>query len=281
METDIQVTRDGAVGVITMARRHRYGSLDVASTRDLRRVALRLARDVDVRCIVLRGQGGIFCTGVDLKAIRAGTEDAALDYLHPTPRATGRYGARFKEMLEYLHCTISELRRTPKPVIAAVDGMAAAGGFGLALACDLVVASQRALFEYAYFKTALTGAESTTFFLPQILGLRRALELALLNRRVSAPEALQLGLASRVVPTERFEDEVAILARELAAGPTASYGAAKRLMNDSAAGYRLDRHLDRELEELVFAADGQDFAEGLSAFFEKRPARFTGQPGGV
>ena len=101
------------------------------------------------------------------------------------------YGESFKEILEYLHSAISEFKRAAKPFIAAVDGMAAAGGFGIAMACDLVYASERATFEWAYGKTALTGAESSTFFLPRLVGLRKALELALRNPRLDARAALQ------------------------------------------------------------------------------------------
>jgi 2-(1,2-epoxy-1,2-dihydrophenyl)acetyl-CoA isomerase len=226
----IRVSRDGGVGVLTIDRRDRFNSLDVQTARDLRKAGLQLARDAEVRVIVVRGTGGIFCSGADLKYIRAGGDAADLAYLSPAARTTpGGYGAIFKQILEYLHSTISELRRAPKPVIAAVDGVAAAGGMGLAMCCDLVVASERSTFEYAYFKTALTGAESSTFFLPRLVGLRRAMELALLNPRLSAREARDAGLVSLVVPDASFDDEVAALARRLAAGPGGGPAAAHPL----------------------------------------------------
>ncbi|MGH7894464.1 MAG: enoyl-CoA hydratase/isomerase family protein, partial [Candidatus Binatia bacterium] len=188
---------------------------------------------------------------------------------HPAGR-----GEVMRQILEYLHATISELRRAPKPVVAAVDGMAAAGGFGLAMACDLVVCSSRATFEWAYPKTGLTGAESATFLLPRLLGLRRALDMVLLNPRLDAEQALGLGLVSAVHPAERFEAGVQALTGRLAAGPAAAFAATKALLNLASGMDRLDQHLDRELEELVRAADGAEFAEGLDAFLEKRPARF-------
>jgi 2-(1,2-epoxy-1,2-dihydrophenyl)acetyl-CoA isomerase len=269
---------EGEVGLITIDRRERFNSLDVRTARDLRKAGLQLARDRTVRAVVLRGSGGIFCSGADLKYIRDGGDRAELGYLTPEQRETPKgYGEIFRQILEYLHSTISEIRRAPKPFIAAVDGAAAAGGLGLALACDLVVASERSTFEYAYFKTGLSGAESSTFFLPKLVGLRRAADLALLKPRLGAREARDLGLVSVVFADDGFEAEVASLAGRLARGPTAAHAAAKRLMNEAAGVDRLDHHLDRELDELARVADGPDFAEGIAAFFGKRAPRFRGE----
>ncbi|MFL6248023.1 MAG: enoyl-CoA hydratase/isomerase family protein, partial [Thermoanaerobaculia bacterium] len=184
------------------------------------------------------------------------------------------YGNAFQQILEYIHSTISEIRRAPKPFIAAVDGIAAAGGFGLAMSCDLVIASDRATFEWAYAKTGLTGAESSTFMLPRLIGLRRALELLLLNPRLDAARALEYGLINSIVPAASFDEEVSRLAGQLAAGPTEALGIAKELLNQAAGMDRLDIHLDRELEQLTRIANGSNFAEGIDAFFAKRPARF-------
>ena len=183
-------------------------------------------------------------------------------------------GAIFKQILEYIHSTISEIRRAPKPFIAAVDGIAAAGGFGLAMSCDLVIASERATFEWAYSKTGLTGAESSTFMMPRLIGLRRAFELLFLNPRLDAKRALDIGLITGVHPTETFEAEVHKLAQQLAGGPTEALGIAKEMLNQAAGMDRLDFHLDRELENLARIADGANFAEGIDAFFEKRLAQF-------
>jgi 2-(1,2-epoxy-1,2-dihydrophenyl)acetyl-CoA isomerase len=268
----------GAVGLLTIDRRERFNSLDVRTARDLRKAGLQLARDTSVRAVVLRGTGGVFCSGADLKYIRAGGDPADLGYLSPEKRATPPGpGEIFRQILEYLHSTISEIRRAPKPFIAAVDGAAGAGGLGLALACDLVLASERSTFEYAYFKTGLSGAESSTFFLPKLVGLRRAADLALLNPRLDARQACDMGLISAVFANDAFDAEVLGTATRLAAGPTAAYAAAKRLMNEAAGVDRLDHHLDRELDELARVADGPDFAEGMTAFFEKRTPRFRGK----
>ncbi len=278
--SNIQMEKDGGVGLITIARKERFNSLDVETARDLRKAGLQLARDASVRAVVLRGAGGIFCSGADLKYIRAGGDARDLGYLQPARDAGDQgadpgFGAIFKQILEYIHSTISEIRRAAKPFIAAVDGVAAAGGFGLAMSCDLVFASERASFEWAYSKTGLTGAESSTFFLPRLLGFRRAMDLLLLNPRLDARRAYEMGLVSGVFPTDVFDAEVMAVARKLAAGPTEALGIAKQLMNQAAGMDRLDYHLDRELENLARIADGSNFAEGMTAFFEKRAPEFA------
>lgn len=274
----IRVERRGPVGVLTIARRERLNSLDVETAQDFRKAGLQLARDKEVRSVLIRGEGGVFCSGADLKYIRDGGNEIDLGYLQPSTRQpTEGYGEIFKQILEYIHSTISEIRRAPKPFIAAVDGPAAAGGFGIAMSCDLVVASERAWFEWAYFKTGLTGAESSTFFLPRLVGLRRALELVLLNPRLSARDALEWGLINQVFPDDSFDERSFEIAHELAESPTSAVAAAKNLLNQAAGMDRLDVHLDAELTELARIADGPNFAEGITAFFEKRAPRFESE----
>ncbi len=274
----IRIERDGAVGLLTIDRKERFNSLDVATAQDLRSAGLKLARDPAVRAVVLRGTGGIFCSGADLKYIRAGGDERELGYLAPEARPVPPgHGEVFKQILEYIHSTISEIKRAPKPFIAAVDGVAAAGGLGIAMACDLVLCSERAVFEWAYGKTALTGAESSTFFLPRLVGYRRAMGMALLNPRLDAAAALAWGLVNEVYPTDRFDAEVAAAARRVAEGPTRSFAVTKALLNQSALVDRLDVHLDRELDELSRIADTRDFGEGIEAFFAKRPPKFEGK----
>jgi 2-(1,2-epoxy-1,2-dihydrophenyl)acetyl-CoA isomerase len=271
----IRTRVEDAVGFITIDRPARFNSLDVRTAQDLRRAGLALARDSNVRVVVLSGSNGMFCSGADLKYIRSGGDHDDLGYLSPEARVTpAGFGERFKQILEYLHSTIAEIRRAPKPFIAAVDGVAAAGGFGLAMCCDLVVASERASFEWAYSKTGLTGAESSTFMLPRLVGFRRAMELVLLNPRLDAARALEFGLINRVYPTASFDEQVRRMAETVAAGPPAALAVAKSLLNQAAGIDRLDVHLDRELENLTRIADGGEFEEGLESFFAKRPPRF-------
>lgn len=255
--SSIRLSVEQSVGTITIDRPQRFNALDVETARDLRKAGLQMARDPNVRAVVLQGTNGVFCSGADLKFIRAEAKEE-------------RYGAQFKEILEYIHSTISEIRRAPKPFVAAVDGIAAAGGFGLAMSCDLVIASEAAVFEWAYAKTGLTGAESSTFMLPRLIGLRRALEMLFLNPRIDAQRALDIGLVTMVRPMS----DVPAIARRLAEGPTEAFGIAKDLMNQAAGIDRLDFHLDRELASLARIANGADFAEGITAFFEKRPPVF-------
>jgi 2-(1,2-epoxy-1,2-dihydrophenyl)acetyl-CoA isomerase len=273
----IRIERDGAVGIITIARRERFNSMDVATARDFRKAGLGFARDEAVRCVVVRGEGGVFCSGADLKYVRE--KGDADDFGYLVPEGAGEppgYGESFKQILEYIHSTISEIKRAPKPFIAAVEGIAAAGGFGIAMACDLVYAAESAAFEWAYHKTGLTGAESSTFFLPRLVGLRKALELVFLNPRLTAHEAQAAGLVTAVFPDDVFEGEVMAVAQRLAAGPTEAYGIAKALVHRAAGIDRLDWHLDEELRHLARIADGADFREGLDAFFAKRAPTFVG-----
>lgn len=271
----IRIERAGGVGRITIDRPERFNSLDVDTARDFRKAGLRLARDERTRCVVVAGTGGIFCSGADLKYVRERGDREDFGYLHPEDHSPeNSYGESFKQILEYLHSTISEIVRAPKPFIAAVDGVAAAGGFGLAMSCDLVFASERSRFEWAYHKTGLTGAESSTFFLPRLVGLRKAFELVYLSPRLSAAEAKTHGLVNDVFADDEFDERVTEIATRLAAGPTRALGIAKRLIHGAAGVQQIDYHLDEELRLLAQIADEPDFAEGLAAFFEKRAPRF-------
>jgi 2-(1,2-epoxy-1,2-dihydrophenyl)acetyl-CoA isomerase len=266
---------DAGIGYLTIDRRERFNSLDVETARDLRHAGLTLARGDEVRVVVLEGTNGVFCSGADLKYIRAGGLPADLGYLSPAARETPETtGACFKQILEYLHSTIAEIRRAQKPFIAAVDGIAAAGGFGLAMCCDLVYASERAVFEWAYSKTGLTGAESSTFMLPRLVGFHRAMELVLLNPRLTAVQAYEFGLVNDVFPIETFAGDVHAVAARLAASPVQALGIAKGLLSQAAGMDRLGVHLDRELDHLQRIADGAEVAEGLECFFAKRAPRF-------
>jgi 2-(1,2-epoxy-1,2-dihydrophenyl)acetyl-CoA isomerase len=274
----IRIEHEGPVGVLVIDRPARFNSLDVATARDFRKAGLQLARDKDVRCVIVRGTNGIFCSGADLKYIRAQGTQEDFGYLRPEGTAAPPgFGEGFKEILEYLHSTISEIKRAPKPFIAAVDGVAAAGGFGIAMACDLVFAADDAMFEWAYHKTGLTGAESSTFFLPRLVGLRVAMGLVLLNPRLTAAQAKELHLINEVFPRASFAGDVMAVAQRIAAGPTEAFAVAKSLINQAAGVEQLDYHLDAELQRLARSADGRDFAEGLDAFFGKRSAAFDGQ----
>ncbi len=278
MASHIVCQSRSGVGTITIDRANRFNSLDVATAQDLRRAGLRMARDESVRIVIIRGTGGVFWSGADLTYVRAGGDNEELGYLRPELGAAAQgFGDVLKQIVEYIHSTISEIRRAPKPFVAAVDGVAAAGGFGLAMACDLVVASERSSFEWAYGRTGLTGAESSTFLLPRLLGFRRAMELVFLSPRLDARRALETGLINAVHPAGEFEAQVGELAERLAAGPTRAWAEAKALINQACGMDQMEHHLDREIESLNRVANGPDFASGLEAFLAKQPPKFHGE----
>jgi len=270
-ESAVRIERRGAVGVIVLDRPERFNSLDVRTAQDLRRAGLALARDEKIHCVILRGRPEVFCSGVDLKYVGEGGRQEDLAYLVPERdrAAPPSRGAVFKQVLEYVNSTIAEIRRAPKPFVAVVEGVAAAGGLGLALCCDLVIAGERASFEWAYGKTGLSGAESATFLLPRLIGLRGALDLALLSPRLDAREAEARGLVSRVVAADELEAELQAIGERLAAGPTGALARQKRLINRAAGMDALDAHLDAEVEALVASADSEEFEVGLERFLAR------------
>jgi 2-(1,2-epoxy-1,2-dihydrophenyl)acetyl-CoA isomerase len=272
---DIDLAVEDGVGWLTIDRREAFNSFDVETAQDFRKAGLQLARNDDVRCAVVTGTGDAFCSGADLRYVYEEGEEEDLSYLMPAAKDTEEgYGASFKQMLEYIHSAIAEIRKAPKPFVAAVDGIAAAGGFGIAMSCDLVYASTDASFEWAYPKTGLTGAESSTFFLPRLVGFRTAMELMLRTPRLDPQEAEELGLINDVFDADEFDERIDEITRELADGPTEAYGIAKGLINEAAGMDRLDSHLDNELGNLARIAEGRNFSEGLEAFFEKRDPDF-------
>jgi 2-(1,2-epoxy-1,2-dihydrophenyl)acetyl-CoA isomerase len=202
----------------------------------------------------------MFCAGGDLAHFRASGDDL--------PR-------ELREITTYLHAAISLLSRLRVPVIAAVNGAVAGAGIGLLCAADLVIAAASARFTLAYTRVGLTPDGGSTFFLPRILGTRRALELMLTNRTLSAAEALDWGLASEVVPDEQLAERATVLARGLADGPTAAFAGVKRLLAGSA-GESLEAQLEHESRTIADAARSADAREGMAAFFDKRPAKFQG-----
>jgi 2-(1,2-epoxy-1,2-dihydrophenyl)acetyl-CoA isomerase len=246
----------GEVATITLNRPASYNALNLALARDLFQATLEADDDRAVRCIVITGAGRAFCAGGDIR-----------DFNDNAPRI----GLVLKELTTYLHGTVSKLARTPKPVIMAVNGVAAGGGMSLALSGDLVIAASSATFAMAYSKIAASPDGSSSYFLPRIIGVRRALELHYTNRALSAREALEWGLVNRVHEDAEFAGAVAALARELAAGPTFAFGQAKLLFHQST---QESLESQMELESLAIAACGrtEDFRNGVAAFATKQPA---------
>jgi 2-(1,2-epoxy-1,2-dihydrophenyl)acetyl-CoA isomerase len=249
------------VATITLNRPEAYNALDLGLGRELFHAALEVDEDPDVRCVVITGAGKAFCAGGNVK-------DFA-DNL-------SRIGILVKELTTYLHGAVSRLTRSAKPVIMAVNGVAAGGGLSFALSGDVVIAAESARFTMAYSKIAATPDGSSSYFLPRLIGLRRTLELYLTNRVLSAREALEWGLVTRVVPDAELKDAVEALARELAAGPTLAIGGAKRLFHQST-WESLETQMELEAQAIAASGHTEDFREGVTAFANKKTPTFRGR----
>lgn len=252
---------EGGVATVTLDRPESANVLDLTMAEELAKVAIRCDEDPAIRAVILTGQGRFFSAGGDLKSFA--TAGAGL-------------GALIKEMTLHFHGAVSRLSRMDPPVIAAVNGVAAGAGFSMAAACDLIVAAESATFVSAYTAAALSPDGSSTYFLPRMVGMRRAAELMLTNRTLSAAEALEWGFVNRVVADEQLSAEVAALAGRLAAGPTRAFGAVKGMLHAS-----LDSSLETQMEmEARLIADmtrTDDGLEGIAAFVDKREPTFHGR----
>jgi 2-(1,2-epoxy-1,2-dihydrophenyl)acetyl-CoA isomerase len=253
--------RADQVATITLNRPDAYNAFNLELGRDIFAAALEVDEDADVRCVVITGAGKAFCAGGDVKEFVDNQ---------------GRIGAHVKELTTYLHGAVSRLVRSPKPVITAVNGVAAGGGFSLALSGDLVLAAESARFTMAYSKIAATPDGSSSYFLPRLIGVRRATELYYTNRVLSAKEALEWGLITRVVPDAEFAGAVRALARELAQGPTRAFGGAKLLFHQSTTE-SLETQMELEAQAIASAGRSEDFRDAVRAFAEKKTPTFKGR----
>ena len=257
----LTVERAANVATLTLNRPDAYNALNLPLGRELFEASLEVDEDPDVRCVVITGSGRAFCAGGDVKDF--------VDNL-------GRIGVHIKELTTYLHGAISRLCRSDKPVIMAVNGVAAGGGFSLALSGDLVVAAESAKFTMAYSRIAATPDGSSSYFLPRLVGLRRSLELYLTNRPLTAREALEWGMITRVVPDAELSAEVGRLARELAQGPSKAFGAAKRLFHQST-WESLETQMVLEAQGIAACGHTEDFRAGVTAFAQKATPTFRGR----
>lgn len=251
--------QDGAVARITLNRPDAANGLNGVLGRELAAAAARCAHDPSVRAVVLTGTGRFFSAGGDLRAMTA----------HEGPT-----GAFVKSIADDLHRAVSTLARMDAPVVVAVNGVAAGAGFSLAVSGDLVLAAASASFTMAYTRAGLSPDGGATYLLPRLVGLRRAQELILTNRTLSAAEACEWGLVTRVVADEELPDAAAELAGQLAAGPLGSHGVVKRLLLES---YANGPEVQMEIEGRAIGAraDSPDGQEGIRAFLEKRRPQFS------
>jgi 2-(1,2-epoxy-1,2-dihydrophenyl)acetyl-CoA isomerase len=248
---------DAGVGRLTLARPDAGNAIDLELATELDAVTASWANRDDLRVVVVRGDGPRFCVGGDLRAF-AGRDDLPL---HLT------------EVTAHLHAALARLGRLRAPVVVGVHGSAAGAGFSLACSGDIVLAAASATFVLAYRAVGLTPDGSVTWYLPRVVGLRRALDLALTNRAIDAAEAERLGLVSRVVPDDALDDEVEATVADLASGPATALAATKRLLRASG-GNALEQQLELETEALAAAAGSSDAEEGIAAFLAKRQPRF-------
>ena len=252
--------RDG-VAHLTLNRPDAANTIQLEICRELMEATIAIDEDPSVRAVVLGGKGKMFSGGGDLKSFSG---------------QGGRLPAYAKEVTTYLHAAVSRLTRMEAPVVAAVHATAAGAGMSLVCACDFVIAAKSAKFTMAYTKAGLTPDGSSTYFLPRIVGLRRALELTLTNRMLSADEAADLGIATRVVPDAEVHEAADAFARELAAGATRAYGLTKRLFHQSFVE-TLETQMELESRAIADIMRTDDAKEGIDAFVNKRAPKFRGR----
>jgi len=258
----VNLFRRGGAAKIELNRPERVNAWNDQFSADMLAALQAVTEDADVRAILITGAGRGFSSGADLKASLA---DTAAD---GRPDVYGRLTKRY-------HPLIVGVREVPKPVVAAVHGAAAGIGASLAFACDLIVAAESAYFLLAFVNIGLVPDGGSSLLVPTRVGFTRAAEMSLLGERVGAGQALDWGLINRVWPDEEFPARADELVMRLAAGPTRSYAGAKRQLNTWLYD-RMEAQLELEARIQQEAAGSADFLEGVMAFAEKRPPKFTG-----
>jgi 2-(1,2-epoxy-1,2-dihydrophenyl)acetyl-CoA isomerase len=254
---------DVAAGIatITLNRPEAFNALDAQLAHEFHDAIIVCSEDEAVRVVVVTGTGRAFCAGGDVKGFCE-----KIDTI----------GAHVKRLTTDLHGAVSRMIRMSKPVISAVNGVAAGGGMSLALAGDLILATESARFTMAYTQIGASPDGSSTFTLPRLVGVKRALELTLLNPVLSAAEALEWGIVNRVFPDDDFSQEVQKIASQLAQGPTQAYGRTKALFYSSTSE-TLETQMEQETLHIAASGKTTDFREGIFAFAEKRSPTFQGR----
>jgi 2-(1,2-epoxy-1,2-dihydrophenyl)acetyl-CoA isomerase len=256
--------KDG-IGSVTLNRPGALNALTPEMTDGLIEATGRFERDDAVRAVVIQGAGEHFMAGGDIKGFHKSLSEDRAGHV-----------ARLEMRVVKAHQTIYHLRRMAKPVLVSVQGAAAGFGLSLILAADLAIASEDAFFTLAYRHIGLSADGGATYFLPRIVGERRALEIALLGERFTAARAREIGILNWVVPRAALAEETAKLARRLAEGPTVALGRAKQLIRASLDN-SWDEQSHREAEGLAAVAATEDHLEGVAAFVEKRAPVFRGR----
>ena len=260
MNNSILIKIENQVAYITLNRPDVFNSFNREMALSLQSILDDCEHNNDVRSIVITGNGKAFCAGQDLKEVTS-------PELNPG----------FKKILEeHYNPIITRIRAINKPIIAAVNGVAAGAGANIALSCDLVVASNKASFIQAFSKIGLIPDSGGSFFLPRLIGFQKAAALMMLGDKVTAEEAEELGMIFKVISSESFNEEVEKLAVKLANMPTKALGLIKELLNKSITN-TLEQQLELEGKLQIKAALSEDYTEGVNAFMEKRKPIFKGK----
>ncbi|MFV0573360.1 MAG: enoyl-CoA hydratase-related protein [Xanthomarina gelatinilytica] len=247
------------IAYITLNRPEVFNSFNRDMALSLQSIFDDCESNNTVRAIVLTGKGKAFCAGQDLKEVTS-------PELNPG----------FKKILEeHYNPIITRIRNIEKPIIGAINGVAAGAGANIALACDVVVAHEKVSFIQAFSLIGLIPDSAGTFFLPRLIGFQKASALAMLGDKIPADEAERLGMIYKVIPLETFEDEVSRLAYKMANMPTKALGLIKKSLNQSLTN-NLEQQLALESKYQIEAAGTEDYAEGVAAFIEKRKPNFIG-----
>jgi 2-(1,2-epoxy-1,2-dihydrophenyl)acetyl-CoA isomerase len=255
----LRFSTTNGTATITMNRPDVYNALNDEITFELQDAFKAVARDESVRVVVLTGEGKAFCAGQDLKASAAAGKRSFMDSLHK------RYNPIIRAM-----------RGLPKPVLCRLNGVAAGAGCSLALACDMIIAAEEAALIEVFVNIGLVPDSGSSFFLPRLVGMAKAFELCAMGSRVTATEALSLGLVNRVVPHAQLDAALREYTDYFAAAPTRSIGLIKKMLNKSGHA-TLDEMLDYEAYCQEIAGSSADYKEGVAAFLEKRKPSFTGK----
>lgn len=248
-----------AIAFITLNRPEVYHALNPALIQEITKAVNIASDDTEVRVIVLTAEGEkAFCSGADLK------------------EGLGNIKLPSESLRKNYNPMVLAMRNSPKPIIGGLNGIAAGAGCSLALACDILIASENAAMSEIFVSIGLIIDAGSSYFLPRIVGSQRAFELCSTGRRLSAQECLELGLVSKVVPANEFRATLALVAQQYAKAPTKAIGLIKKVLNQSSHS-SLEQMLELEAVHQDEAAQSHDFVEGVTAFLQKRPANFQGK----
>lgn len=265
MSDSLLTNIDGPIATITFNRPASLNAMEPDTPERVTAFLRTVEPDPSVRCVIVRGAGGHFMAGADV----TGFAEVA------GSTSTSDRRAGFEDFIHRMHMLLYIMRRMPQPVIASVSGAAAGIGMSFALACDLTLAAESAFFTLAYIRIGLSPDGSSTYFLPRIVGTKKAMELALLGDRIDAAEAARLGIVNRVVADDALDDATLELAHRFAAGPAQAIARTKRLIHESSAA-AFESQLQQEAVCFSECTSTSDWHEGVTAFVEKRRAVFTG-----